>query len=269
MNNPAKDIVKARQNEARARAGRIRAGIASYLHTLADVAAAYRDRDWITLGYQSWEWYIEGEYSAERLRLSPEHRQKAVEELRLAGLSQRAIGSALGVSQETVRRDLSGDTNVSPESVLGADGKSYSTSRPSPLEPGTAGEAANRGAPVASHQDHPRLPAGEAHAGLADHGWDDGTSAEADGGPTPDAGDEAGAGPRSAPASQDQEFMSRFVASLAKSGGWMQFDAERVAELASPTTWAAIEAHAEVVAHTYERMRKARRTLRVLPGGAA
>jgi hypothetical protein len=63
--------------------------------------------------------------------------------------------------------------------------------------------------------------------------------------------------------------MTRFIAALAKSGGWMQFDAERVAELASETTWYAIEAHADVVAHTYERMRKTRFALRLIEGGVA
>jgi hypothetical protein len=63
--------------------------------------------------------------------------------------------------------------------------------------------------------------------------------------------------------------MSRFVGALAKAGGWMQFDPDRVAELASETTWDAIEAHAEVVAHTYERMRKQRFALRLIEGGVA
>jgi DNA-binding CsgD family transcriptional regulator len=275
-------VDKAALREANARAHRIRAGIASYLTTLADVAAAYRERDWHTLGYADWSAYVEGEFSAQRLRLTPEHRQKAVEELRLAGLSQRAIGTALGVSVGTVNADLSGVQNRTPDEIQGSDGKTYSSTRPSPIQPGT------------DDQDHPT--SGEARAGLA------ALPAEADGTAMPSAGDgEAGppvpaspqtavdapissvdgpapnrhGGPAAGPTSSgpavtpDQEFMSRFVGALAKAGGWMQFDPDRVAELASETTWDAIEAHAEVVAHTYERMRKQRFALRLIEGGVA
>jgi hypothetical protein len=296
-------VDKAALREANARAHRIRAGIASYLTTLADVAAAYRERDWHTLGYADWSAYVEGEFSAQRMRLTPEHRQKAVEELRLAGLSQRAIGTALGVSQETVRRDLSGDSNVSPDAVRGIDGKVYPTqTRPSPMQAGTGpGETADVGVAAAvSPLDRPET--GEAHAGLDDallverRGVEAGSDSLAgDGeagrpdttpaspqtatdvpissvdGPVPNRHAGPAAGPTSpGPAvTPDQEFMTRFIAALAKSGGWMQFDAERVAELASETTWYAIEAHADVVAHTYERMRKTRFALRLIEGGVA
>lgn len=119
-------------HDARARASRIRAGIGAYLTTLADVAAAFAQRDWETLGYASWQEYVDGEYSEHKLKLSPEHRQKAVAELRLAGMSQRAIGTVLGVSQKTVDRDLatgeSFDSPVPP--VRGTDGKQYAPTQP-------------------------------------------------------------------------------------------------------------------------------------------
>lgn len=116
---------------ARARASRIRAGIGAYLTTLADVSAAYAERDWAALGYESWEQYVDGEYSEQRLKLSPEHRQKAVAELRLAGMSQRAIGTVLGVSAATVNADLAGVQDRTPEAkIKGADGKSYAPTQP-------------------------------------------------------------------------------------------------------------------------------------------
>lgn len=118
--------------DARSRAARIRIGISSYLSTLSDVAAAYAQRDWEALGYSTWQQYVDGEYSEQRLKLSPEHRQKAVAELRLAGLSQTAIATAVGVSQGTVRNDLvqvSKTTNL-PERIQGADGKQYTSSQP-------------------------------------------------------------------------------------------------------------------------------------------
>lgn len=103
-------------NEARARAGQIRSGAVDYLRTLALIAVAKEARDDITLGYASWEEYVAGEYSALRLRIGEEYRQKAIEELRLTGLSQRAIGGAIGVSAATVNRALrSGVSNETRE----------------------------------------------------------------------------------------------------------------------------------------------------------
>ena len=125
------ELAKSTAREARERAGRIRVGMVQYLHTLADVAAAYAARDWLALGYGSWDEYIDGEYGADRLKLSPEHRQKAVAELRLSGMSQRAIGSVLSVGQSTVRDDLaqlSGSTQL-PERVIGTDGRERPATR--------------------------------------------------------------------------------------------------------------------------------------------
>lgn len=112
---------------ARARAARIRSGMVGYLTTLAEIKAAYEERDWDTLGYGSWEAYVDSEFSEAKLRLSPEHRQKAVAELRLAGMSTRAIGSALGVAKGTVDNDLARLANsgqsVTPERVVSLDGR--------------------------------------------------------------------------------------------------------------------------------------------------
>lgn len=290
-------VEKAEFSRRNARAARIRSGISLYLSTLADIAAAYAERDWEVLGYDSWQQYVDQEFSESRLRLTPEHRAKAVRELRLGGLSQPAIASFMGISRNTVAKDLQDAQTEQPDKlppqVKGTDGRTYAANRPSPL-------------PRETDPDHPTATSGEAHAGLADDVLDGRASANAEGVfHTPDAGDgeeHDGSGsspqtaaevaqgpadgsdvlPRAEPApvpatfvaagtgvTPDQEFMSRFIASLAKSGGWMQFDADRVAELASESTWDAIEAHAGVVAHTYERMRKARFSLRVFKGGAA
>ncbi|MCX4468951.1 hypothetical protein OOK41_01255 [Micromonospora sp. NBC_01655] len=119
---------------ARARAERIRAGIHSYLETLAEIALAWERRDWAALGYESWAGYVDGEFGAERLRLPVEHRQRAVVELQLAGMSQRAIGAALAVDAATVNRDLraAGVADATPRKVRGTDGKAYAATRPAP-----------------------------------------------------------------------------------------------------------------------------------------
>ncbi|AYF29267.1 hypothetical protein CSH63_17705 [Micromonospora tulbaghiae] len=129
----------ATQELAQARAARIRAGIGAYVATLDDIAAAYAQRDWSALGYESWQAYVDGEYGEQRLRLTPERRQEAVGALRLAGMSQRAIGSALGISHTEVGRQLrSGGTNVPPDAeIQGADGKQYAATRPEIRHPGS------------------------------------------------------------------------------------------------------------------------------------
>lgn len=129
-------IAKTDVRTARQRAGRIRDGIHTYLETLALIQLAWQERDWETLGYDDWDSYVETEFSEARLRLPAEHRQKAVVELRLAGMSQRAIGSALGVSQKTVDRDLdsseSNDSHALPDRVTSLDGRERPASRPAP-----------------------------------------------------------------------------------------------------------------------------------------
>lgn len=58
------------------------------------------------------------EFGTSRLRLPREERAEVVASLRESGLSQRAIASATGLSQDTVRRDLSaGERFRSPEPI--------------------------------------------------------------------------------------------------------------------------------------------------------
>jgi hypothetical protein len=127
-------------SNARIRAERIRLGMHSYIATRRDIADAYRDRDWQALGYDSWETYVDGEFSESRVRLSAPERREAVAELRLAGMSQRAIGTTLGVSKATVANDLAEVVNSDhlPEAVTGADGKTYAATRPTTETPGSA-----------------------------------------------------------------------------------------------------------------------------------
>src|SRR6185312_6940849 len=102
-----------------------RAGMINYVETLALVAEAYRLRDWETLGYPDWATYVREEFGAARLRLSIEDRVEAVRALRLDGMSFRAIGSALGVSKDTVARDAEGVSSETPDEITGTDGTSY------------------------------------------------------------------------------------------------------------------------------------------------
>ncbi|WP_319460067.1 helix-turn-helix domain-containing protein [Micromonospora sp. RTP1Z1] len=132
MTGDVAELIPSTEPIARARAARIREGIHNYLETLAEIALAWERRDWQVLGYADWQAYVDGEFGAERLKLPTEHRQKAVAELRLAGMSQRAIGTALGVDAATVTRDLRGVADATPAEVRGVDGKTYAATRPAP-----------------------------------------------------------------------------------------------------------------------------------------
>lgn len=246
-------IDRADVSRRRARAGRIRQGIQSYIHTLGDVAAAYAERDWEFLGYKAWDEYVDGEFGASRLQLSPEHRQKAVQELRLAGLSQRAIGSALGVSKTTVANDISEVVNSDhldepPAQVKGIDGKTYQT--PARRDP----EPAHFPGPAVATPDEPGQP-----EEVAAVGEDVAVTSSA---PLREFVEED-------PRVQAADYLVAFTSALSRAGGFMQFDAERIGQLVGGTTWDAIEAHASVVAHWYETARKSRSGLRVIKGGAA
>ncbi len=132
--------------EAEARLERITAlgnDICSFTAAMCgEVEAAYFARDWEAMGYASWEEYQDARFP--RLQLPRGERRELVSSLREAGLSTRAIASATGTSDFTVREDLkSGARNHAPAGeveiraeassaapVTGLDGKTYSPSKP-------------------------------------------------------------------------------------------------------------------------------------------
>lgn len=118
---------------------------------------AYQRRAWAALGYQSWDAYTDAELGEVRLRLPREERREVVASMTEAGMSTRAIGSALGVNRKTVMADREVVQNgppadepvdaeivedESPEAmeravkaaILGTDGKTYSAP-PKPTTP--------------------------------------------------------------------------------------------------------------------------------------
>jgi predicted XRE-type DNA-binding protein len=127
-------VAKSNAREARERAGRIRVGMVQYLHTLADIRASWEAQDWLALGYGSWDDYLAGEFSEERLRVPAQHRDKAIAELRMAGMSQRAIATSLTLPQSTVgdvSRRLTGSGQIEqPERVISRDGSDRPASSP-------------------------------------------------------------------------------------------------------------------------------------------
>lgn len=96
------------------------------------IQEAYTSRAWAVLGYDTWDNYCTAEFGAARLRLPREERQEVVASLRDSGLSNRAIASATGVSEGSVRSDLKATAqNYAPDrqSVIGTDGRVYAQSQ--------------------------------------------------------------------------------------------------------------------------------------------
>jgi transcriptional regulator with XRE-family HTH domain len=97
------------------------------------IAQAYIGRAWIVLGYQSWDAYCVCEFASQLSGYPLKERLAMVNWLRqAAGMSTRALASAFGVSQSTIRNDLQVSRNYSPDTgtaisatITGLDGKDY------------------------------------------------------------------------------------------------------------------------------------------------
>jgi hypothetical protein len=113
------------RDEARELTDRIR----GELRIAADlVIEAYKTGAWAALGYGTWQAYCVTEFAATRwARAIPvPERREITQRARSAGMSQRAIGAALGVDRSTVQEDLAaGGGNPPPDNVIGIDGKRY------------------------------------------------------------------------------------------------------------------------------------------------
>lgn len=108
-------------DEARALTDDIRRRVTDLLPLITQ---AYEQRADRALGYATWADYCASELSGLRVPLAD--RPAMVAELRQTGMSTRAIGSALGVSEGTVRNDLSTAQNYAvgqPERITSLDGR--------------------------------------------------------------------------------------------------------------------------------------------------
>lgn len=118
MTSQLDDLAVMDAAEARAITDQIKIAVEAVWHL---ITRAYQERAWAALGYTSWDDYCTREFGTSRLRLPREERAEVVSSLRDAGLSIRAIAAATGDSRETIRRELSGDTFVSPDDGAAAD----------------------------------------------------------------------------------------------------------------------------------------------------
>ena len=122
--------------EARAITEKIRSGLETIWLLIVE---AYHKRADQALGYGSWDAYVLAEFGGCALRVPREDRPEMVRSLRSQEMSTRAIATALGVSERTVRRDLDKTTaaNAAVEepiaTVVGLDGRRQPASRREPF----------------------------------------------------------------------------------------------------------------------------------------
>lgn len=125
-------------SEARQRLERVKSGVERIWD---DLVALYQGRAWIVLGYASWESLCDAELDGARIALPRQQRQEVVCDLRGAGMSTRAIASAVGVHHSTVADDLATVGNPTVDVVTGLDGRTRTatpvrpTAPPEPIEP--------------------------------------------------------------------------------------------------------------------------------------
>ena len=128
--------------EAKRRVDRVKSGVERIWD---DLVVLYRERAWSVLGYESWDALCDAEFGGTRIALPRQQRQEVVCDLRGAGMSTRAIASAVGVGVGTVARDLEASvpfgTVDTPSAITGIDGRtraattSRPTAPPKPIEP--------------------------------------------------------------------------------------------------------------------------------------
>ncbi len=116
-------IAQCTPTEARWITNRLRTaiGVATELYI-----EAYERRAWAALGHANWDAYCAAEFGDFQLKLPREERDEAIQSLRDAGLSIRAIASTGVASKKTVERTIAA-SGVAKEDTCttGTDGKRY------------------------------------------------------------------------------------------------------------------------------------------------
>jgi hypothetical protein len=269
---PAAEPVELTPEQARELTDRIRAGVTNLLPVIKEAFERRADR---ALGYESWHAYCDAELDG--IRLPIERRRAHVAELRGQGMSTRAIGAALGVSEGTVRNDLSTAQDYAveqPEQVRSLDDRRRPATRPARSEasdpeavdstvlPGTVDQ------PRVRTSDDPAVEESEPTAALAATGEPVEPQPWAPERPAADRG-RAAVQQMVEEERQKGEYLRNFRAALTKSGSAWIYDAERVGREASPETFTAIEANVSAAVHWLETARRARSGLRVIRGGVS
>jgi hypothetical protein len=127
------DLAAAKRLDSRIR--RMAEATAGNLVTLADlIAEAKQGQIHLALGFRSWTAYLADALGKLQMVLTAESRRELVGRLADEGMSERAISTAVGVSQPTVHRDVVASRPaqvIHDESPDGVDQGSIATSKPS------------------------------------------------------------------------------------------------------------------------------------------
>lgn len=136
----AEPLDDVRIHRLRKRVSQLRALLTEALHLIGEV---YESDDW-KLVSSSWEDFCATELpELAQLRLEPEQRRAVVVDLASRGLSQRGIGAPLGLSAQTVGRELKA-AGVVRDKVKGRDGRLRPASQPVAAAPAPATSSLDR-----------------------------------------------------------------------------------------------------------------------------
>jgi len=97
---------------------------------IASELGIYCDEQQIEVGSEDDARAIAATLNTDRRHMDIDQRRAIVAHLREQGHSLRAIAGAVGVSQVTVMKDAAAVNGLTPETVRGADGKTYPSTRP-------------------------------------------------------------------------------------------------------------------------------------------
>lgn len=245
------------------------------------IVRAVKGRAWIALGYASWDAMCEAEFDGAVIRLPREDRREAVASLREAGLSTRAIGSALGVSPQTVVNDQLSNVGQSttPETVTSLDGRqrpAIQTRRDPDPEPGSECDGLARdekrpasepgiwySGPPDPHPGPTPLPERQADADAAVHRAERAASKP----PLPELTPGVIEHIATDPAWQNQAYIAAFSKALTRGHDFMQFDPARLGRIGPGSMADELDSYLVGVEKFITAFRAARSGLRVIEGG--
>lgn len=215
---------------------------------------AYQRRAWAALGYKSWDAYTDAELGETRLRLPREQRREVVASMTEAGMSTRAIGSALGVHQETIVNDRKVNGNRSPE--------------PAPDHDALADKiAAELAASDETYREQAQTPEPEPEP-VRVVGTDGKSYPAAK--PTPEVVEPSPAVTEwleDDQAVKDSGYLREFYKMLARTDDFLLFNAERIGSLIDQGEFESLELFAISVNRFVDTVRRSRTGLRVINGG--
>ena len=129
------DIAVSSREQATIRTQRIRQGLLDLQQLVIEISAAWRDRIWLDMGYDTWEPWANNEGLLGLIRSGD---IDTIVALHQGGLPQSAVGNLTGTSRHTVHRQLAHaeqvDAAALARTVAGRDGRKRPSKRAKPDE---------------------------------------------------------------------------------------------------------------------------------------